>query len=156
MRAFALVALGAAVVAIALLAFVRLSPMKAADWHVDPVGAPPLPRPNGVRMTTGGDIEAAVFAATPGQVAQAFLDVALAAPRTRLIAGSAAQGWFTLVQRSALMGYPDAISVRVLATPEGAALHVLSRSRFGYSDLGVNSARLRDWHQGALQKLEGG
>lgn len=156
MRLSTLTLVALVAVALPVAAWVRLAPMDPAKWHVDPVGAAPLARPNGYRMTEGGEAPAALIAYPAQDVAQALLDTGLAAPRTRLIAGSAAQGWFTLVQRSALMGYPDAISVRVVDTPTGAALHVLSRSRFGHSDLGVNLARVRDWTRRALQKLENG
>ena len=70
---------------------------------------------------------------------------ALAEPRTTRIAGDPADGFATYVQRSALWGFPDIVSARAVADADGARLALWSRSRFGYSDLGVNAARVARW-----------
>ncbi len=53
------------------------------------------------------------------------------------------------VQRSALLKFPDTIAVRYIDRPGGSTLAMYSRSQLGYSDLGVNLARLKRW----LEKL---
>ncbi|MEL6267324.1 MAG: DUF1499 domain-containing protein, partial [Pseudomonadota bacterium] len=58
-----------------------------------------------------------------------------------VVAGSAAEGFVTYVQTSRIVGFPDYVSAR---TVEGG-IAVWSRSRYGYSDLGVNRARVEDW-----------
>ena len=65
----------------------------------------------------------------------------------RLRAASVSDGHITYVQRTRLMGYPDAISVQVHPTDEAGqvAIDIFSRSRFGHSDMGVNAARVERW-----------
>ena len=72
----------------------------------------------------------------------AGLSVALAQERTFAHgdAGAARQAHF--VARSALLNYPDLITVQV--TPE-SGLILWSRSIYGRSDFGVNQARLTAW-----------
>ena len=43
------------------------------------------------------------------------------------------------------MGFPDAISIRLMPEGAGTKLEIFSRSRYGYSDLGVNAARVAAW-----------
>jgi uncharacterized protein (DUF1499 family) len=80
--------------------------------------------------------------------------VALATPRTRLLAGSVATGKLTYVTRSRLFGFPDYTTVSLLLPEDGGPtyLHMFARLRFGLDDLGVNGARVRDWAaRGGLQ-----
>jgi len=50
------------------------------------------------------------------------------------------------IQRSALLGFPDTIVVRVLpAGPGRSTLALYSRSQIGAGDLGVNRARIERW-----------
>ena len=49
------------------------------------------------------------------------------------------------IARTALWGFPDYVSVRVVEAEGGARYAIWSRSRFGSSDLGANAARLADW-----------
>jgi len=139
----------AAVVVIALAgpAYVRLAPSDPARWHVDPlaVDKPDYPGHYLVRPE-GGDAAGAVFAATPSELMQAFHEVATSAPRTRVLAGSVGEGHVTYIQRSALMGFPDYVSVRAIpADGGGARLAIFSRLRFGSDDMGVNRARVERW-----------
>lgn len=117
-----------------IVAWVRLAPVDVARWHVDPVTAPDPATPNFARLApgvvTGADLMAKADA------------IMLAMPRTRRIAGSVAEGWATYETRSRLMGYPDYTSIRVIPAEGGETLAAFARSRFGYSDLGVNAARL--------------
>jgi uncharacterized protein (DUF1499 family) len=63
----------------------------------------------------------------------------------QLIGGSPAEGHMTYVARSRIMGFPDAISIRLVPVGEGTRMEIFSRSRFGYSDMGVNAARVERW-----------
>lgn len=119
-------------------AWVRLAPSDPARWHVDPQTAPDPDRPSFARLDPGQ-----IIAPRPAPDLAARVQAAmLALPRTRLLAGSAAQGHMTFITRSAVWGFPDYTSIRVLPTRDGATLAAFARARFGHSDLGVNAARL--------------
>jgi uncharacterized protein (DUF1499 family) len=75
----------------------------------------------------------------------ARIDAIATAEGAEMIAGDLAEGHMTYVARSRLMGFPDAISVRLVPVGEGTRVEVYSRSRFGYSDMGVNAARVERW-----------
>ena len=66
--------------------------------------------------------------------------------RVEVIAGSAAAGFVTYVQRSQLFGFPDFISVKFIDLPSGGStIAVFSRARDGKSDLDVNKKRVTRW-----------
>lgn len=142
-----------ALAAAGLALYVRLAPSDPARWHVDPVGAA-APGDGGVKIAPP---DAPVFAATPEAVMDALDAVAMATPRVTRLAGSVAEGHVTYVARSRFWGFPDYVTVKVLPEPEtgGATLAILSRLRFGGSDLGVNRARAEAW-LGAVEDRLGG
>lgn len=130
------------IVAVALvLAFVlfagwvRFAPNDASVWHVDPVTAPNPSTPNFARVDQTTSL-------APLQAAAALAAQAQSEGAVR-IAGEDLFG--TWMVRTRVMGYPDFVSIRVTPTGHGAQVVALSRSRFGYSDQGVNRARLRRW-----------
>jgi uncharacterized protein (DUF1499 family) len=43
------------------------------------------------------------------------------------------------------MNYPDLVNAEVIERPEGCGLFLYSRSLIGWSDLGVNAARVAAW-----------
>jgi uncharacterized protein (DUF1499 family) len=150
--------LGSILLLIVLLAaagmlYVRFAPLDAAAWHVDPVTAPTPATPNSFRVLAPGstpgpeEMVSPVFAVPPAALLQAFDKMALSQPGTERLAGTAdGQGFVTYVQRTALVAYPDYVSVRAVPVGDGqSALVILSRSRFGKSDLGVNRARITAW-----------
>ncbi len=120
-----------------------------ALWHVDPLIAEGTGRPNEAFALPQGAGEAAITTEvrplSPEDLARRFHAVATAAPRVSVVAGGPDEAFTTYVQRSALMGWPDYVSVRAVPRDGGAALAIWSRARFGYSDMGVNRARLEDW-----------
>lgn len=134
-------------------AWVRLAPDDPSRWHVDPLSGPFSGAPNKFLaspapvggLAAGSQMRAPTFAMTPEQLAETLDAVAMSEPRVERLAGSAADGHITYVQRSAIMRFPDYISVRVMPEGEGASLAIYSRSRYGYSDMGVNEARVRRW-----------
>lgn len=132
---YLLVALG--ILLAGILLWVRVAPSDPGQWHVDPLTAPDPATPNWARIAPGEIV-------APSGTLAPRIEAALAGEeRLRLLAGSLPEGWATYLQRSRLMGYPDYLSIRILPAGEGQeTLAVLSRSRFGQSDLGVNAARL--------------
>ncbi|WP_333831713.1 DUF1499 domain-containing protein [Rubrimonas sp.] len=127
----------------------RAAPDDVAIWHVDPLAGMSTGKPNEARVApagASGDLESPVFEMAPAELMARLDAVALAEPRARRLAGDPAEGFATYVQRSALMGFPDYVSVRAVDLGEGrSALAIWSRSRYGHSDLGVNRARLERW-----------
>ena len=129
-----LAVLGAAV-------YFRTVPMPAETWHVDPASVSPPDSPNYALRVGDG---APVFDLPPDDVA-ARLDAVATAEGADTIGGSLAEGHVTYVARSRLMGYPDAISVRLTPVAQGTRVEIYSRARFGHSDMGVNAARVARW-----------
>jgi hypothetical protein len=132
------------------LAFVRLAPNDPTHWHVDISGATRTTSGGWLVLPTGGDAPSPVFA-VPAPDLMAMLDrIALDTSRTTLLAGSVAEGRLTYMTRSALIGFPDFTTVQTTDTPDGTALMLFARQRFGDGDMGVNRARAEDW----LAKLQ--
>ena len=124
---------------------IRLMPVPVTH-HVDPATVTPPRSPNFVlRRGEGAASLTASVAATAMRLEQA-----IAAGGGQLLAGSLAEGHASYVFRSRLMGYPDVVSIRLTDAsarerlPEGALteIEIFSRSLLGYSDLGVNRARV--------------
>lgn len=99
--------------------------------------------PPGFDAVAGSDQDSPVFAHTPEAVLDAFKAVALAAPRVTLVREEAGQ--IELVQRSKLFRFPDYITAQAITVEGGAALAIYSRAVIGYSDMGVNRKRIKDW-----------
>ena len=138
-------------IAVAGMIYIRSVGHDPATWHVDPTLGERTGRPNDVLVApAGGDLAAPVSKADPTALMQAFHAVATAAPRVSVVAGEPAEGFVTYVQRSKWIGWPDYVSVKAVPVEGGATLAIWSRSRFGYSDMGVNRARIEDW----LARLE--
>jgi Protein of unknown function (DUF1499) len=112
-----------------LMAYVRLAEDEVARWHVT------------VPAAVGGGALVFVPATRPAAVLARLAAVAQGQPRTRLLAGSVAEGRITWVARSLIWGFPDYVTAEV--GPEG--LRIWSRQRYGRGDHGVNAARLRRW-----------
>lgn len=126
---------------LAVAVYARMVSMPAAVWHVDPAGVTPPRTPN-YALRTGDD--APRLPGAPEDVAARFAAVAEAEGAT-LIGGSVEDLHMTYVQRSRIMGYPDAISLRFHAEGDATRIDVFSRARMGRSDFGVNAARVARW-----------
>jgi hypothetical protein len=123
--------------------YVRLAPSDPAVWHADPLTAQGTGRPNEHRLAPP---EGPSYPMGTGDLAWAFDRMAMAQPRVSRLAGGPEELWTTYVQRSALMGFPDYVSVREIDLGDGrSGFAIWSRSRFGYSDMGVNRARVESW-----------
>lgn len=134
--------------------FVRLAPVTPANWHIDPLTAEvPAKENHYLLRPQGGDGPAPVFEADPAAVAAALQDLIGETPRADLIAGSAAEGHMTVLVRSQLVGFPDFVTIKMLENDGGTALAIFSRSKYGYSDLGVNRQRVDAWIEGLNARL---
>lgn len=116
-------------VVLALGVWVRVAPSDPGRWHISPVG-----------KSEGIGQGSALMRVPDGKLSD-LNDIASATPRTRVLAGSVADGMITYITRSALWGFPDYTTVAV----EGDDLVLFARLRFGRRDLGVNAKRLQDW-----------
>lgn len=125
-----------AVLILGLMAYVRFAPNDTTLWHKMPDAAAP-----GDVTEEGGFRAVRRITAPAAEVLAAIEQRALAAPRTRLVAGSVAEGMITFQTRSRLWGFPDHTTVAV----QGDLLVIYGRLRFGRSDMGVNRARVAGW-----------
>ena len=119
-----------------LFAYVRLAPTNVANWHK----LPDLVEPGDLTQE-GGFRAVRRITAPASEVLVAVEQRALATPRTKLLAGSVAEGMITFQTRSALWGFPDQTTVAV----QGDMVVIYGRLRFGRSDMGVNRARIAQW-----------
>ena len=121
----------------------------AAVWHVDPLVAAKPSTPNSYRVgpdgTTDADAIAPTFALSGADLAANFDAIARSAG-SAVVGGSVAEGHVTYVQTSGLFGFPDYVSVKFIEIDAAnSTLAILSRSRLGKSDLGVNKKRVEAW-----------
>jgi len=90
-----------------------------------------------------------VFAVPAAVLARKLLDIARNEPRTELADETADVLAFRLVQKSALFRFADDIDVQIIPLGDDrSTLAIYSRSRVGYSDLGVNRKRVERWLAG--------
>lgn len=127
------------IAALAGIAFVRMTGSDPARWHVDPVSVQPSEKPNDY-LIAGPD--ALRFAQSAQKVAEKMHALLGAEPRTERLAGEPDGTWATYVQRSAIIGYPDYLSFHVEERETGSVVAIYSRSRYGYSDMGMNKKRV--------------
>ena len=100
------------------------------------------------------DIEPPVFLSSAGDLRNALAQVTAKELRIKRVAADDATLTDRYVQRSAVLGFPDTIVVRFVPLPDGrSTLALYSRSQLGYSDMGVNKARLRRWLDGLRHKV---
>ena len=138
----------AIIAAMGLLAYIRLAPSDPAQWHVSPVTAATAgqgscldaitPQMNGARV-------ACLSPDTPMALLAKLDAIALDTPRTTRLAGTPETGRITWITRTAIIGFPDYTTAEATQTPTGSRLDIYARQRFGASDFGVNTARLKNW-----------
>lgn len=124
---------------------IRLLPVSILQ-HVDPASVEPPTSPNFVLRRGDG---AASLTAPLDQTADELAAV-IAREGGVLLAGDLQQGHATYVFRSRIMGFPDVVSIRLSdlgareRIAEGAVteIEIFGRALLGYSDFGVNRARV--------------
>ena len=84
----------------------------------------------------------------------AFFEVASAERRVALIADEPAANRYRFIQKTAVLKFVDEITVEFVEAGEGASsLFLLSRSRAGWWDLGVNRRRIGRWLRALDRRL---
>lgn len=141
MKIFLYILLALVALTFAAALYVRLAPVDAADWHVDPEQVTPPTSPNYALLAGSG----AATIPAPALAVAGRVQAIAEAEGAQVLAGSLAEGFVTYVVRSRIMGFPDFISLRLVPENDTTRLHIFSRSRDGYSDLGVNTARVQRW-----------
>ncbi|MGE5202872.1 MAG: DUF1499 domain-containing protein [Acidobacteriota bacterium] len=92
-----------------------------------------------------------VFPIGAARLRDRWLEMIAAEPRVRLVQLDPAHLRLVLIQRSAILNFPDIVTVMFIPIGDDrSTIAVLSRSRYGHSDFGVNAARVRHW----LEMLE--
>jgi uncharacterized protein (DUF1499 family) len=92
------------------------------------------------------DAAAPVFAVDVAQLRSYLLALPSTEPRLTLVSEDPGGHRFIFIQRSFLFRFPDIVTVQLIPLDGGrSTLAILSRSRYGRSDLGVNGARVRRW-----------
>ena len=116
---------------VVLAGFIRLAPSDPSIWNVPP------------EVTEDEDLTGGAkrLVQTGPDGLERLVPIALATPRTEILAGSVESGMITFVTRSRIMGFPDYTTVQ----KGGDDLKFYARLRFGRSDMGVNRARLQKW-----------
>ena len=120
--------------AVVAAGYIRLAPSNPEKWHVPLEFETDAEFRNGARRVIDGD-----------QTEFDRLDrIIRDEPRSTVLAGSPDDGRVTYVLRTKVVGFPD------YATIERAdgQIRILSRSRFGVSDGGLNRTRVERWLQG--------
>ena len=126
---------------IALQAAVRLAPLDAQRWHVDPFAAE--------EPKEGGVLIHRTTAQSEADVMRRLTAVAGGEPRTKRIAGKEDGLWQTYQSRSLLWGFPDYTTIRTRTVEGGTEIAFLARLRFGRKDFGVNARRVEAWIKAA-------
>jgi uncharacterized protein (DUF1499 family) len=129
----------------------RPFPIDFATLDTGPKPNTCLVLPDGFKAAAEPDMTSPVFALEPSALLDAFKQTALDAPRTKL--EREGSGQVELVQRSAIFRFPDYITAEAVAVEGGAALCIFSRSKVGYSDLGVNAKRVTAWLEALKQRV---
>jgi uncharacterized protein (DUF1499 family) len=141
--------IGVGLIAAFGVAYIRYAPIYPQQWHVDPAQVERTGKPNDYLVAEGGNEPPVVLQADQATVAAALDAVVSAEPSTSILAGSAAEGFVTYVQRSRLMGFPDMVSVTLTPVETDAQpateIRLYARARDGHSDLGVNAERVSRW-----------
>jgi uncharacterized protein (DUF1499 family) len=134
------------VVTLGFMAYVRLMPGDPAKVHVDGVARAPGDYP-----TAGSFTAVRTLQTTPDDALAALDQIAAATPRTKILAGTVAEGLITYETRSRIVGFPDYTTVSIIpahAAPGGNAnplIMIHARLRYGSADLGVNRKRVVAW-----------
>lgn len=87
-----------------------------------------------------------IFPVEVGTLRDLLLRLAAAGPRVQLVSEDGEHRHLVFIARSALLRFPDIVTVELIAAgPSRSTLAILSRSRYGRSDFGVNRRRVEDW-----------
>ncbi|MDX1780434.1 MAG: DUF1499 domain-containing protein [Thalassovita sp.] len=119
------------VLLLSVMAYIRMSPNAPGQWH-QPIA--------GDRDETFKSGAIRIVPAKAEDFARLH-EIALGWARTRVLAGSVAEGRITYITRTAFWGFPDFTTIE----QRDGRIALFARLRFGGSDLGVNGKRIDAW-----------
>jgi uncharacterized protein (DUF1499 family) len=87
-----------------------------------------------------------VFTLDPARLRDRWLEMVSAEPRVHRVSAEKDRLHVVVIQHSFFLRFPDIITVEFLPSGNGGStVAMLSRSRYGESDFGVNAARVGAW-----------
>jgi hypothetical protein len=99
--------------------------------------------------------ESPVFDLPVAELERRALGVIRTQPRVTPVASAPGRRRYAFVQRSALLRFPDTVTVRFVDFGDGrSSLALYSRSKVGHSDLGANRKRAVAWLQAIAAATE--
>jgi uncharacterized protein (DUF1499 family) len=102
--------------------------------------------PAGYQAKAKAHLVSPMYAKTPDQVLDALKRVALAEPRTALLAEDRGRRQLAFVQKSKTFRFPDFVTAEAVPLAGGqTALAIYGRAKYGIRDFGVNRARIERW-----------
>jgi uncharacterized protein (DUF1499 family) len=126
-------------IVVAAWGYFKFSSVDPIKFHVDPATAATPSRPGFYRETV-------TLEASAKDVAVQLDTIILSTPHTTHLAGDLTRDYASYVTRSAVWGFADIASIRITPTgDESSELTIFSRLRHGYSDVGVNKTRVKNW-----------
>lgn len=117
------------------LDFAALQPLASPNWCL----ALPSGTPGPAQLVTP------TYPVPPQRLFETLLALAGTFPRVSQLSAWPERRQAQWVERSAVLNFPDIIVAEATAQPGGAGLLLYSRSLIGWSDLGVNRARVEKW-----------
>jgi uncharacterized protein (DUF1499 family) len=124
----------------------RLRPGEAVAFDAPPPAAPNafLACPPG---RCGADAaESPVFDMAWEQLRERWRELIALQPRVELVSADPGRRRLVYVQRSALLRFPDVVTVEFVGLGAGrSSLFLYSRSRYGRVDFGINRGRVTGW-----------
>lgn len=102
--------------------------------------------PAGACPGARADLESPVLPVDGERLRRIVAEVALSEPGTEIVYQGRWEDQDRYVVRSRLLRFPDTVDTLVTGAGEGrSSVAIYSRSQVGYSDLGVNRARVERW-----------
>lgn len=151
-RMWMLIVLGLVVLAlVAFAVWVRLAPNDTAVVHRDPMAEGAV----GANMAYTGPPDAPDYEVPPERLFEVLDGIVMGTPRVEKVAEGPDAFHASYIARTALWGFPDYVSLRVIGTEQGATYAIWSRSRFGSSDMGANGVRIAGWREELAAALGG-
>ena len=108
--------------------------------------------PTGFEARAEPDETSPYFQADPEIVLEAFIAAGLDDKRTEIVRREGLQA--ELMQKSAVFGFRDYITVEAIKSGEGSQLAIYSRAIAGHWDMNVNRKRVQAWLDETVARLD--